>query len=54
MAAAAAPAGPGGDNGEHKHTNRLAQEESPYLLQHAHNPVRGAGLVHSSDRMLSF
>lgn len=21
------------------HTNRLAQEESPYLLQHAHNPV---------------
>jgi hypothetical protein len=24
---------------EHKHTNRLAQETSPYLLQHAHNPV---------------
>jgi len=23
----------------HKHTNRLAQETSPYLLQHAHNPV---------------
>jgi uncharacterized protein len=22
-----------------KHTNRLAQESSPYLLQHAHNPV---------------
>src|ERR1044072_2251152 len=22
-----------------KHTNRLAQETSPYLLQHAHNPV---------------
>lgn len=22
------------------HTNRLAKEESPYLLQHAHNPVR--------------
>ena len=21
------------------HTNRLAQEQSPYLLQHAHNPV---------------
>ena len=21
------------------HTNRLAQETSPYLLQHAHNPV---------------
>ncbi|MDQ3803806.1 MAG: thioredoxin domain-containing protein [Acidobacteriota bacterium] len=24
---------------EHKHTNRLAGETSPYLLQHAHNPV---------------
>ncbi len=24
---------------EPKHTNRLAQEKSPYLLQHAHNPV---------------
>src|SRR3990167_6075259 len=24
---------------EHKFTNRLAQEKSPYLLQHAHNPV---------------
>ena len=23
----------------HEHTNRLAQETSPYLLQHAHNPV---------------
>jgi len=23
----------------HKHTNRLAHETSPYLLQHAHNPV---------------
>ncbi|MDB5289889.1 MAG: thioredoxin domain protein [Phycisphaerales bacterium] len=23
----------------HRHTNRLAQESSPYLLQHAHNPV---------------
>src|SRR3954454_15123801 len=22
-----------------KHTNRLATEKSPYLLQHAHNPV---------------
>src|SRR5580704_2709959 len=22
-----------------KHTNRLAQEKSPYLLQQAHNPV---------------
>eukprot|EP00879_Flechtneria_rotunda_P007477 GHRR01007843.1.p1 GENE.GHRR01007843.1~~GHRR01007843.1.p1 ORF type:complete len:375 (+),score=98.63 GHRR01007843.1:223-1347(+) len=25
--------------GEHKYTNRLAKEQSPYLLQHAHNPV---------------
>ncbi|KAI8377645.1 spermatogenesis-associated protein 20 [Radiomyces spectabilis] len=24
---------------EHKYTNRLATEKSPYLLQHAHNPV---------------
>ncbi len=24
---------------EHKHTNHLANETSPYLLQHAHNPV---------------
>ena len=24
---------------EHQHTNRLAKETSPYLLQHAHNPV---------------
>jgi uncharacterized protein YyaL (SSP411 family) len=24
---------------EHKHTNRLADETSPYLLQHKHNPV---------------
>lgn len=28
--------------GEHKHTNRLAKEQSPYLLQHAHNPVSEA------------
>ncbi|RMH25864.1 MAG: thioredoxin domain-containing protein [Planctomycetota bacterium] len=25
--------------GTHAHTNRLAAESSPYLLQHAHNPV---------------
>jgi len=25
---------------EHKYTNALAQETSPYLLQHAHNPVQ--------------
>jgi uncharacterized protein len=24
---------------EHKHTNRLVHETSPYLIQHAHNPV---------------
>ena len=24
---------------EHRHTNRLVHETSPYLLQHAHNPV---------------
>src|SRR5690242_11197346 len=24
---------------EHKHTNRLVNETSPYLLQHVHNPV---------------
>ena len=26
-------------NTQHKHTNRLIHETSPYLLQHAHNPV---------------
>ncbi len=24
---------------DHKHTNRLINETSPYLVQHAHNPV---------------
>lgn len=24
---------------KHKYTNRLIHEKSPYLLQHAHNPV---------------
>ncbi|KAL5983872.1 hypothetical protein ACLOJK_017968 [Asimina triloba] len=28
-----------------KHTNRLAKEHSPYLLQHAHNPVSFLGLL---------
>jgi uncharacterized protein YyaL (SSP411 family) len=28
-----------GEMSEHKHTNRLQNETSPYLLQHAHNPV---------------
>jgi uncharacterized protein YyaL (SSP411 family) len=27
------------ESNTHKHTNRLAREKSPYLLQHAHNPV---------------
>ncbi len=27
------------EDGEPKHTNRLVDESSPYLLQHAHNPV---------------
>jgi len=27
------------DASQHKHTNRLINETSPYLLQHAHNPV---------------
>lgn len=31
------------ETSQHKHTNRLAKEESPYLLQHAHNP---GGLAH--------
>src|SRR2546421_6322580 len=26
-------------NVPHRHVNRLANETSPYLLQHAHNPV---------------
>ena len=30
-----------GASTQHAHTNRLIDEESPYLLQHAHNPVRG-------------
>jgi uncharacterized protein YyaL (SSP411 family) len=28
-----------GEMSKHKHTNRLQNETSPYLLQHAHNPV---------------
>ncbi len=27
------------DNNLHKYTNHLVNESSPYLLQHAHNPV---------------
>ncbi|XP_020795386.2 LOW QUALITY PROTEIN: spermatogenesis-associated protein 20 [Boleophthalmus pectinirostris] len=29
----------GGEESSHRHTNRLVKERSPYLLQHAHNPV---------------
>ncbi|KAG7506314.1 spermatogenesis-associated protein 20 isoform X1 [Solea senegalensis] len=34
-----ASGGEGPSSTPHKHTNRLANERSPYLLQHAHNPV---------------
>ncbi|KAM6897713.1 spermatogenesis-associated protein 20 [Xenentodon cancila] len=34
-----ASGGEGSSSSPHKHTNRLAKERSPYLLQHAHNPV---------------
>uniref|UniRef100_A0A3Q1CQE9 Spermatogenesis-associated protein 20-like TRX domain-containing protein n=1 Tax=Amphiprion ocellaris TaxID=80972 RepID=A0A3Q1CQE9_AMPOC len=34
-----ASGGEGPSSASHKHTNRLAKERSPYLLQHAHNPV---------------
>ncbi|MCZ6734631.1 MAG: DUF255 domain-containing protein, partial [Planctomycetota bacterium] len=35
----AAPHGTEKDGDPHKFTNRLINETSPYLLQHAHNPV---------------
>lgn len=34
-----ASGGKGSSPSSHRHTNRLASERSPYLLQHAHNPV---------------
>lgn len=34
-----ASGGEGPSSTPHRHTNRLAKERSPYLLQHAHNPV---------------
>ena len=37
--AAAGPEPQGQEPNAHVHTNRLAGETSPYLLQHAHNPV---------------
>src|SRR3954447_5646951 len=33
------PSAPEDPEASHKHTNRLIHETSPYLLQHAHNPV---------------
>ncbi|KAG6504986.1 hypothetical protein ZIOFF_037334 [Zingiber officinale] len=36
---ALAMAGSSSSAESHRHTNRLASEHSPYLLQHAHNPV---------------
>lgn len=35
----------------HRYTNRLIHEKSPYLLQHAHNPIDWNGLmISASDR----
>jgi uncharacterized protein YyaL (SSP411 family) len=34
-----ASAAESGEDGEHKYTNHLADENSPYLQMHAHNPV---------------
>jgi len=39
MMASATNASGAAGAGAHRFTNRLAQETSPYLLQHAHNPV---------------
>ena len=41
---AAAASGAASGSKEKQYTNRLAQEKSPYLLQHAHNPVGLGGL----------
>lgn len=46
--ATAAVKGPAG-----MHINRLAEEESPYLLQHAHNPV-STSLTHIGEYMSRF
>jgi hypothetical protein len=40
MSSSSAPAPHGG-----RKPNRLAAEHSPYLLQHAHNPVRSFSLL---------
>ena len=39
LLAADVKSGQSSDNESREHTNRLAKEKSPYLLQHAHNPV---------------
>ncbi|KAK9984016.1 hypothetical protein SO802_033541 [Lithocarpus litseifolius] len=39
LAMAERPSSPATSSHSHKFTNRLAAEHSPYLLQHAHNPV---------------
>jgi hypothetical protein len=39
LGGAASPQEKKPDEKKMKHTNRLAKEKSPYLLQHAHNPV---------------
>ncbi len=47
-ARAAATSSSGGDGAAMqapKHINRLATEQSPYLRQHAHNPVRRRHVV---------
>ena len=36
------------------HENLLAKEESPYLLQHAHNPVRQLLICRACACVLSF
>ena len=48
--AMASSGGGGGGAAAHAHTNRLSKEESPYLLQHAHNPV-GCGVGGSECRL---
>ena len=39
ITACSSPAGKAQHNTMHKYTNKLINESSPYLLQHAHNPV---------------
>jgi len=39
-------------HGQHKHTNELAKESSPYLLMHAHNPVNWYAWNDAVDRLL--